>query len=175
MLHQRRWAALAYRSRSLGADLRQIAALVVVAALGAGALVACSGVGAAETASIQPSSPPPVPRAPSAEGEGSDATDGAAEVERGREVFVSLQDPGGSGEYLFDPEDFTFTVGETITFVMEAETEFHTFTVPDLDINVSVQSEETLDATFTFDAAGTYELTCIPHQALGMVGTITVQ
>ena len=86
-----------------------------------------------------------------------------------------MQDPGGSGEYIYDPDDFTFAVGDVITFVLESESEFHTFTVPDLDINVSVQSGMTDDTTFTFDTAGTYELICVPHQALGMVGTITVQ
>ena len=45
----------------------------------------------------------------------------------------------------------------------------------DLDINVSAPGGATQEATVTFDAAGTYNLICIPHQALGMVGTITVE
>ncbi len=155
--------------------IKQAVAFLLFAGLAAGALAACSGVGVAETATVvQPASPSPVPRAPSEAVDGAGAADGGP-VERGTEVFVSLQDPGGSGEYIYDPADFSFSVGETITFVMESESEFHTFTVTELDINVSVQAEETVDATYTFDAAGTYELICIPHQALGMVGTITVQ
>ena len=154
--------------------IKQTIALVLVAGLAVVALAACSGIGVAETAGVQPASPPPVPRAPSdqiADGAGGN---GGSQI-RGTEVFVSMQDPGGSGEYIYDPADLSFAVGDVITFVLESESEFHTFTVPDLDINVSVQSGMTADTTFTFDTAGTYELICVPHQALGMVGTITVQ
>ena len=154
--------------------IKQTIAFVLVAGLAVAALAACSGIGIAETASVQPASPPPVPRAPSDEATGGPGDDGGPAI-RGTEVFVSMQDPGGSGEYIYDPDDFTFAVGDVITFVLESESEFHTFTVPDLDINVSVQSGMTDDTTFTFDTAGTYELICVPHQALGMVGTITVQ
>ena len=154
--------------------IRQTIALVVVAGLSAVAFAACSGIGVAETAEVQPASPPPVPRAPSDAADGAAGGDDGPQV-RGTEVFVSMQDPGGSGEYIYDPAEFTFAVGDVITFVIESESEFHTFTVPDLDINVSVQSGMTLDSTYTFDSAGTYELICVPHQALGMVGTITVQ
>ena len=154
--------------------IKQAIAFVAVSGLAAVSAAACSGVGVAETAFVQPASPSPVPRAPSEQGDGAGTADGGP-VKKGTEVFVTLADPGGSGEYVYDPADFSFAVGETITFVMEAETEFHTFTVSDLDINVSVQSESTGEATYTFDTAGTYELICIPHQALGMVGTITVE
>jgi plastocyanin len=153
---------------------KETIALLLVAGLAVAALAACSGIGIAETAGVQPASPPPVPRAPSDE-----MTDGpggnGGQVIRGAEVFVSMQDPGGSGEYIYDPDEFSFAVGDIITFVLESESEFHTFTVSDLDINVSVQSGMTADTTFTFDTAGTYDLICVPHQALGMVGTITVQ
>lgn len=86
-----------------------------------------------------------------------------------------MQDPGGSGAYAFDAADFTFSVGETVTFDLTSEEEFHTFTVTDLSINVAVNAGATQTLEFTFEQAGTYELICIPHQALGMVGTITVQ
>ena len=154
--------------------IKQTIAFVLFAGLAVAALAACSGIGIAETASVQPASPPPVPRAPSDEVADGEGGNGTSQI-RGMEVFVSMQDPGGSGEYIFDPDDFSFAVGDVITFVMEAESEFHTFTVPDLDINVSVQSGMTADTTFTFGTAGTYELICVPHQALGMVGTISVQ
>lgn len=90
-------------------------------------------------------------------------------------VVVSLQDPGGSGSYIYDPSEFTFSVGETVTFALTSESEFHTFTVDDLGIDLNVDAETTETLTFTFDEAGTFELICIPHEALGMVGTITVQ
>ncbi len=135
------------------------------------ALAAC---GSSETSAIpQPSSPSPVPRAPAQEPADGETANGEQQA-TGTEVFVSLQDPGGSGSYLFDTDEFTFGVGDTITFVVEAETEFHTFTVTDLDINISVPGGATGESTVTFDTAGTFNLICIPHQALGMVGTITI-
>jgi plastocyanin/mono/diheme cytochrome c family protein len=96
--------------------------------------------------------------------------------ERGdREIAVSAQDPGGSGSYLFDPADLNLCVGDTITFTVTSETEFHTFTVDDLDIDEAVDASGTIRFSFTFDQAGTYELICIPHGTQGMVATITVR
>lgn len=91
------------------------------------------------------------------------------------DIRVSLQDPGGSGKYVFGPSDLTFPAGETVTICIKAETEFHTFTVDDLGIDVSVGGGTTETLTFTFDQPGTFELICIPHEALGMKGTITVR
>ena len=89
-------------------------------------------------------------------------------------VCVTLDDPGGGGTYAFDPSDFVFRVGDTVTFDLSAETDFHTFTIDDLGIDVEVDGGTTQTLTFTFDKTGTFDLICIPHQAL-MVGTITVQ
>ena len=75
----------------------------------------------------------------------------------------------------FDPSEFSFDVGDTVAFTLCAETEFHTFTVGDLEIDVDVDGGKTERLIYTFDKAGTYDLICIPHQALGMVGTITVE
>lgn len=93
----------------------------------------------------------------------------------GTAVDVSLEDPGGSGEYVFDAKDLTFRVGDVIAFTLSAETEFHTFTVDELGIDESVDASEEIRFSFTFDRAGTYKLVCIPHESLGMIGTITVQ
>ena len=76
---------------------------------------------------------------------------------------------------MFGPSDFTFDVGETVTFALCAESEFHTFTVDDLGIDVSVDVGSLESLSFTFDQLGTFQLICIPHEALGMTGTITVQ
>jgi plastocyanin len=88
---------------------------------------------------------------------------------------VSLQDSGGSGAYLFGPADLTFSVGDTITLELTSEGKFHTFTVDDLGIDVGVDPGSTETLEFTFAEAGTYTLICVPHEVLGMVGTITVQ
>lgn len=79
-------------------------------------------------------------------------------------------DPG-----VFDPVDFTFSVGEAVNFTLFAEDAFHSFTVSELEINVEVNAGESGGLDFVFEEAGTYELICVPHEALGMVGTITVQ
>lgn len=62
-----------------------------------------------------------------------------------------------------------------MTFDLSAETDFHTFTIDDLGIDVEVDGGTTQTLTFTFDKTATFDLICIPHQALEMVGTITVQ
>ena len=90
-------------------------------------------------------------------------------------VIVSAQDPAGSGSYKFVKNEFTFSVGEKVQFKITSESEFHTFTVDDLGIDVAIDTGDTETLTFTFDKAGEYELICIPHGALGMVGTITVE
>ena len=90
-------------------------------------------------------------------------------------VKVQNQDRGGSGEYKFVPSEFNFEVGETVTFEITAETEFHTFTVDDLDINESLDPGESVTLTVTFDKAGNFELICIPHHGHGMTGTIVVE
>lgn len=119
-----------------------------------------TGVVALATATAQPSNQAALTAVPAATGDS---------------TFVSLQDPSGSGSYVFGPDELTFEVGESVTLVLEAEGEFHTFTVENLGINVPVNAHTTEGLNFTFDKAGTYNLICIPHRALGMVGTITVQ
>ena len=71
--------------------------------------------------------------------------------------------------------DLTFDAGETVDFTFVGESQFHTFTVEELGIDVDVGGGETVSFDFNFDEPGTYELICAPHQALGMVGTITVR
>ena len=134
------------------------------------ALISCGGE-ATGSETVKKASPSPVPRAPMDE----ETIDGeAAKVDRGTEVYVSMQDPGGSGEYIYDPEELNFSVGDKITFVVESESEFDTFTVEDLGIDMAVAGGGVDEVTYTFDAAGTYEFICIPHKELGMVGKIIV-
>ena len=93
----------------------------------------------------------------------------------GKRVDVNMEDPGKSGEYVYDPAEFTFERGEQVTLVMTSEGEFHTFTVPDLDIDVHVDAWKTKALTFTFDTPGTFDLVCIPHETFGMTGVVTVR
>ncbi|MDP6063489.1 MAG: cupredoxin domain-containing protein [SAR202 cluster bacterium] len=103
------------------------------------------------------------------------ASDSGSAAGDATRITVTNQDPGGSGDYKFDPNEFTFSVGEKVDFKILAESEFHTFTVDDLGIDVAIDAGDTETLTFTFDKAGEYELICIPHEALGMKGKITVE
>ena len=113
-------------------------------------------------AAIEPTTPP--------------ATDEPAAPSNGLIRVTSVnQDPGGpGGEYTFKPDQFTFNVGDVVEFTLIAESEFHTFTVDDLGIDVSMDGGSTQTMTYTFDKPGEFKLLCIPHELLGMVGSITV-
>ena len=139
------------------------------------ALAACGGsAGPDPTATIESPPPPPTQPEPTPEDVAID-TPTVEPPSAGTKVEVTAEDPGGSGAYAFDPDELTFSVGETVEFTITSETEFHTFTVDELGIDQAIRGSETAVVTFTFDEAGTFELICIPHEALGMVGTITVQ
>jgi plastocyanin len=80
--------------------------------------------------------------------------------------------------YGFKPKTLTFKVGETVEFVLTSKDIEHTFTVKKLEIDWDLpKRDETESQTFTFSKPGNFSLICtIPnHEALGMVGTITVQ
>ena len=139
------------------------------------ATVACGG-GSDPTPASPPPPPPPVAPPPPPP-----PPPVAAPVTQpivGTEVTVINRDKGGSGVVEFDPSEFSFKVGETVTFTMVGETEYHTFTVDELDIDEEVDGGETPGATtnftHTFDRAGTFKLVCLVHELDGMVGTITV-
>lgn len=92
----------------------------------------------------------------------------------GQPLGVALKDPGGSGQYAFDPSKLSFKVSDSISFTLRSETEFHTFTSDGLGIDQAVDAGQAVTFSFTFTKPGTYRLICIPHESLGMVGTITV-
>ena len=141
---------------------------LLVAALGA----ACGGDGADPTPSSGRTSPPPPPAAPQATPTPVPTPDPDG-AEEGTPITVVNEDVGGSGQYAFNPADMSFAVGETVTFTLTAETEFHTFTVEDLGIDESLEAGETRKFTFVFKEAGSFELICLAHP--DMIGTITVR
>ncbi len=162
------------------------AALPIVAAVSLIILAGCAASSGVTSVSFPDSPPPPGP-APAnlvALSMASYVTGDAAPIvettlappdPEGTQVEVRLRDEAGSGAYLFDPGELTFSVGDSINFVIESETEFHTFTVEDLDIDAASDAGEAVEFNFKFDRAGTFQLVCIPHETQGMVGTITVQ
>ena len=139
------------------------------------ALTACASEAEPMAASLR-FSPPPPPPAPTAAVDES-ATDGqqAQQAGGGTPVTVGLLDNDGRGPFIYEPADFVFSVGETVTFTLTSEAAYHTFTIEGTPIDVDVDIGETKEVTYTFSEAGTYNLICIPHELLEMVGVITVQ
>jgi len=90
-------------------------------------------------------------------------------------IVVSNLDKGGSGKYEFSPSVFEFKVKDKVTFALTSETEFHTFTISELNIDVEIETGQTEIFTFDFDKPGKYRIFCIPHESLGMVGEIIVE
>ena len=160
---------------------RILLALAILSVTTALAAMACGGGTPAASALVAPypttpprMSPSPPPPAPTVAVPTPD-TSSSGQAAGGTPFTVNLEDIGGSGEYKFDPTDMTFSVGETVTFTLLSETEYHTFEVEDLDIFEEVEAGDLHTFTFTFNETGTYELLCVPHIQQGMIGTITVQ
>ena len=58
---------------------------------------------------------------------------------------------------------------------MTAQKEFHTFTIDEIEIDEVVDGGQTTKFQISFDRPGVFRFYCIPHEAFGMVGTITVE
>ena len=165
---------------------RQLIAVVALTGMLALMAVACGGGGAevVSTPTTIPVRPVPGGTSPAVTpGDGgSEATVAPTVITppNGEEIIeVTLQDRGRI--YLFDPKGFTFKVGQKVKLVLTAETEFHTYTATDVPtvegekINAFVFGGQTVTLEFTPSEAGEFKLICTPHQAFGMVGTITVE
>jgi plastocyanin len=136
------------------------------------ALAACGGSGDSSDKAETSSPPPPASAATVAAPTAVSQPASSGDVTKFK---VVNQDVGGSGEYKFEPNELQFSVGETVEFSVTAETEFHTFNIDELNISQDMDAGETVTFTFTFDTPGEYRLYCIPHESLGMVGTIVVK
>ena len=76
--------------------------------------------------------------------------------------------------YVFKPGAYNFELGKTYSLVFEPPGEFHTFNVDELGIEIFVNAGETVQQDITPSVAGSFKLYCVPHESLGMVGTVTV-
>ncbi len=83
---------------------------------------------------------------------------------------------GPGGQFVFEPVNLTISTGDTV--IWEWQNGGHS-TTSDATSGAEVWDSGILNngATFyeVFTTLGTYPYHCTPHQALGMVGTITVQ
>ena len=78
--------------------------------------------------------------------------------------------------YFFGPKEITLEAGKSYRFVNISPAEFHTFTVEDLGIDISIDGGTTVETDYTAThPTGTYVLVCLVHEAQGMVGTITIK
>ena len=92
--------------------------------------------------------------------------------------------PDGSGEllsvvhgenpYVFIPDTLDLELGKTYTLDFNVPTEFHTFTLSELGIDIFINAGEKVTEDITINQVGVFELVCTPHFTLGMVGTVTV-
>jgi plastocyanin len=84
--------------------------------------------------------------------------------------------------YEFDPNRIEVQAGRPVEFIVSSEQQYHTFTVKEsveateniIDIEVFPDNEP-VSIQHTFDEPGEYYLYCIPHEGLGMTGTIVVE
>ena len=86
---------------------------------------------------------------------------------------ITVKMEGKAGQYKYNPREFNFKVGQSVTFTLVGDSDTHTFTADDLKIDEFLEQNETRSFVFTFDKAGTYMVVCIPHPE--MTGTIRVQ
>lgn len=94
-------------------------------------------------------------------------------------VEIHLTGPDASNPLAFVDGDVNIEVGTTVRWINDSETD-HTITPrDDSQPGVWTGTEMTDEGEvfeWTFNEAGqTYEYFCIPHEADGMEGTITVQ
>lgn len=107
----------------------------------------------------------------SAPGSSLSASDAASAGTGSGEITVNMT--GKVGDYKYDPDEMTFSVGQTVKFSLVGNDDTHTFTIEDLNIDEFLDSNQTKSISVAFKTAGTFELTCIPHPE--MKGKIVVQ
>jgi len=136
-----------------------IGALALALSLG---LVACGG------SSTSNPTPTKTPVATSSGNTTPTSTGGACS---GTPVKIT-QHEGNS--YFFDPKTYDFQNGKTYCLDFAVTKEFHTWTVEALGIDIFINADEHVKKDITPTKVGTFPLKCIPHEALGMTGTVTV-
>lgn len=151
-----------------------LAGLFVVSA---GALVACSG-GSASSGNTSASGTTPASGNTAAGGGTSAGSSSAAKT-----ATVNMTDAN-----KFEPASVTIAKGGTVTWKNTSSTQ-HTST--DDPSKAANKADAALPSgaqpwdsgmvdpgktfTHTFDVAGTYKYFCIPHESVGMLGTVVVQ
>ena len=87
---------------------------------------------------------------------------------------------GTTKEMRFDPQDIEVKVGDTVTWVNEKPV-YHNVRALKKDIPEGAEPLKSPPIkkagekwSYTFEVAGKYDYFCVPHRAMGMVGSVTV-
>lgn len=87
---------------------------------------------------------------------------------QGQTVTVSMEDN------YFAPANITVEPGTTVTWVQNGDNPHTTTSYDGLWDSGMIEGGSGGTFSYTFDEPGTYEYYCIPHEDMGMVGTVTV-
>src|SRR5215210_6353729 len=91
-----------------------------------------------------------------------------AALAQGQNVTVSMEDN------YFDQPDITVEPGTTVTWVQTGQNPHTTTSYDGLWDSGIVEGGSGGTFSFTFEEPGTYGYYCVPHEAQGMTGTVTV-
>lgn len=87
---------------------------------------------------------------------------------QGQEITVSMEDD------FFEPAEVTVEPGTTVTWVQNGDNGHTSTSYDGLWDSGLIDGGAEGSVSYTFDEPGTYEYYCGPHEAIGMVGTVTV-
>jgi plastocyanin len=87
---------------------------------------------------------------------------------QGQEVTVRMEDN------FFDPATITVEPGTTVTWVQSGNNPHTTTSYDGLWDSGLIEGGSGGTFSFTFEEPGIYDYFCIPHEDLGMVGSVTV-
>jgi plastocyanin len=87
---------------------------------------------------------------------------------QGQEVTVRMEDN------FFAPANITVEPGTTVTWVQSGDNPHTTTSYDGLWDSGMIEGGSQGTFSFTFEEPGTYDYFCIPHEDLGMVGSVTV-
>ena len=87
---------------------------------------------------------------------------------QGQEVTVRMEDN------FFDPANITVEPGTTVTWVQSGNNPHTTTSYDGLWDSGMIEGGSGGTFSFTFEEPGTYDYFCIPHEAMGMIGSVTV-
>lgn len=85
-----------------------------------------------------------------------------------KEVTVRMEDN------FFDPATITVEPGTTVTWIQSGNNTHTTTSYDGLWDSGMIEGGSGGTFSFTFEEPGTYDYFCIPHESLGMIGSVTV-